>query len=86
MFGQLMGILKTTVFSTTVGDEPRHLVRFVGGIVPHLIQRHLFVSLVIIHPLLIGSHNVAVRPVGGCPVEHIVVSDMLCVIWTLKEV
>lgn len=63
-----------------------YLVRFVGGIVPHLIQRHLFVSLVIIHPLLIGSHNVAVRPVGGRPVEHIVVSDMLCVIWTLKEV
>jgi hypothetical protein len=81
-----MRVLKAVVFSTTIGNEPGHLVRFVSRVVFHLVEWHLLVTVVVVDPLLVGRHNIAVGTVSGRPVEDVVVSYVLRVIWTLQEI
>ena len=54
---------------STVGDKKSNFLGFPGGVV-NLLGPGLD-SVVIVDPLLVGSHDGGVRPVGCCPVDEI---------------
>lgn len=80
---QLLGVLKAVVARSAVRHEPRHLLRLVRRVVDLL--RLLSDRVVVVHPLLVGCHDVRVVAVGGGPVEDVSVGEVLGVERTLEH-
>ena len=81
---ELLGVLEPIVLGSAVGDEPGDALGLAGGKVAA--DGLAALPLIEVDPLLVGRHQFAVVPVGGRPVEHILVVDELRVQRALEHV
>lgn len=83
-FLQGAGVLEPVVLGAAIGHEPRHLFRLVLGVVDG--DRASLDAGVVVDPLFVRRHELAVRPVRGRPVERVLLADVLRVQRALEHV
>ncbi len=83
VFPQLSGILKSTIFGSTVGYKPSNSFGFVGSVAGWLLR--LANLLIVVLPPSIGCCCGWVWAVSGSPVEHIFALELQSFFCTLTS-